>query len=125
MATQVIVLFALLLAAVPARAGDHAALAVSTGVFASHVADYWSTKAALRHPGVRETNPLLAPLARSEPAFAAVKLGLGAGASALTYYMLTRARTRPQRIAAYATAAGIIALNLWATGRNLQARGIK
>lgn len=40
-----------------------------------NVADYVSTRAALKYPGLSETNPLMKPFVKSPAAFAAVKLG--------------------------------------------------
>jgi hypothetical protein len=46
-----------------------------------NVADYFSTRAALKYPGLEETNPLMRPFSRNPAAFAAIKLGT----TALTY----------------------------------------
>ena len=46
-----------------------------------NVADYFSTREALKYPGLEETNPLMRPFTKSPAAFAAVKLGT----TALTY----------------------------------------
>lgn len=46
-----------------------------------NVADYLSTKAALKYPGLEETNPLMRPFVKSPAAFAAIK----AGSTVLTY----------------------------------------
>jgi hypothetical protein len=46
-----------------------------------NVADYFSTKEALKYPGLEETNPLMRPFVKSPAAFAAIK----AGTTVLTY----------------------------------------
>ncbi len=43
-----------------------------------NVADYFSTTAALKYPGLAEGNPILKPFVKSPVAFAAVKLGFTA-----------------------------------------------
>ncbi len=40
-----------------------------------NIADYISTREALKYPGLTETNPLMKPFVKSPAAFAAVKLG--------------------------------------------------
>jgi hypothetical protein len=40
-----------------------------------NVADYISTREALKYPGLAETNPLMRPFVKSPAAFAAIKLG--------------------------------------------------
>jgi len=45
---------------------------------ALNIADYFSTREALRHPGLQEGNPLLKSIVKSPAAFAAVKLGVSA-----------------------------------------------
>jgi hypothetical protein len=40
-----------------------------------NIADYFSTREALKYPGLTETNPLMKPFVKSPAAFAAVKLG--------------------------------------------------
>lgn len=49
-----------------------------------NVADYFSTRAALKYPGLHESNPLMTPFVKSPAAFAAIKLGT----TALTYLSL-------------------------------------
>lgn len=46
-----------------------------------NIADYISTREALKYPGLTETNPLMKPFVKSPAAFAAVKFGT----TALTY----------------------------------------
>lgn len=45
---------------------------------ALNVADYFSTREALRYPNLREANPLLKNIVKSPIAFAAVKIGVSA-----------------------------------------------
>ncbi|MCK7491935.1 MAG: DUF5658 family protein [Comamonadaceae bacterium] len=49
-----------------------------------NVADYISTKEALKYPGLTETNPLMKPFVKSPAAFAAIKLGT----TALSYWSM-------------------------------------
>jgi hypothetical protein len=49
-----------------------------------HAADYFSTRATLRYPGLYETNPLIKNIVKDPAAFAAVKIGL----AAITYLSL-------------------------------------
>jgi len=46
-----------------------------------NVADYFTTKEALKYPGMEETNPFMRPFVKSPAAFAAIKFGT----TALTY----------------------------------------
>lgn len=46
-----------------------------------NVADYFTTKEALKYPGMEETNPIMRPFVKSPAAFAAIKFGT----TALTY----------------------------------------
>lgn len=47
-----------------------------------NIADYLSTREALKYPGLEETNPLMKPFVKSPTAFAAIKIGT----TALTYW---------------------------------------
>lgn len=49
-----------------------------------NVADYISTREALKYPGLTETNPLMAPFVKSPAAFAAIKFGT----TALSYWSM-------------------------------------
>lgn len=49
-----------------------------------NVADYLSTREALKYPGLNETNPLMKPFVKSPAAFAAIKLGT----TALSYWSM-------------------------------------
>lgn len=40
-----------------------------------NIADYFSTREALKYPGLTETNPLMKPFVKSPVAFAAIKFG--------------------------------------------------
>ncbi|MFW6137311.1 MAG: DUF5658 family protein [Candidatus Aminicenantaceae bacterium] len=46
---------------------------------ALNIADYFSTREALKYPGLEEGNPLMKPFVKNDLAFAAVKIGLTAG----------------------------------------------
>lgn len=46
---------------------------------ALNAADYFSTREALKYPGLEEGNPLMKPFVKNDLAFAAVKIGLTAG----------------------------------------------
>jgi len=56
-------------------------LAIMIGL---NVADYFSTKEALKYPGLEETNPLMKPFVKSPAAFAAIKIGT----TALSYWSM-------------------------------------
>jgi hypothetical protein len=49
-----------------------------------NIADYISTREALKYPGLEETNPLMKPFVKSPAAFAAIKLGT----TALSYWSM-------------------------------------
>jgi hypothetical protein len=65
----------------PGKAFFDANLVVMVGL---NVADYLSTREALKYPGLAETNPLMKPFVKSPAAFAAAKLGT----TALTYWSM-------------------------------------
>lgn len=46
---------------------------------ALNIADYFSTREALKYPGLQEGNPLLKPFVKNDFAFAALKIGLTTG----------------------------------------------
>jgi len=56
----------------PGKALFEANLVLMVGL---NVADYFSTREALKYPGLAETNPLMKPFVKSPTAFAAVKFG--------------------------------------------------
>lgn len=49
-----------------------------------NVADYFSTKEAVKYPGLEEVNPLMKPFVKSPAAFAAIK----AGTTVLSYWSM-------------------------------------
>lgn len=49
-----------------------------------NAADYFSTRNALKYPGLEESNPMMKPFVKSPAAFAAIKLGT----TALSYWSL-------------------------------------
>jgi hypothetical protein len=49
-----------------------------------NIADYVSTREALKYPGLTETNPLMKPFVKSPAAFAAIKFGT----TALSYWSM-------------------------------------
>lgn len=49
-----------------------------------NIADYLSTREALKYPGLEETNPLMKPFVKSPAAFAAIKIGT----TALSYWSM-------------------------------------
>jgi hypothetical protein len=49
-----------------------------------NIADYISTREALKYPGLTETNPLMAPFVKNPAAFAAIKFGT----TALSYWSM-------------------------------------
>ncbi len=70
-------------ALIPAPRSDKALFDANLFVMVGlNVADYFSTREALKYPGLTETNPLMAPFVKSPAAFAAIK----AGTTALTYW---------------------------------------
>jgi len=66
-----------------------------------NVADYISTRQALKYPGLAETNPLMKPFVKSPAAFAAVKLGT----TALTYLSMKAIFKRNKTVAWVVTTA--------------------
>ncbi|MGZ4886631.1 MAG: DUF5658 family protein [Candidatus Aminicenantales bacterium] len=82
---------------------------------ALNIADYASTREALKYPGLHEFSPLVAPFARNPAAFAAVKLGT----TALTYWCM-KALFKKNRMVAWAlTMASNLVLS-YAVANNLQ-----
>lgn len=66
--------------------GDTAFKSTMALTLALNVADFFSTRAALSHPGVAEANPFMKGLVKSPILFAGVKLGV----SALSIFLLDR-----------------------------------
>lgn len=60
-----------------------------------NVADYISTRQALKYPGLTETNPLMKPFVKSPVAFAAMKLGT----TALSYWSMKAIFKRNRTVA--------------------------
>lgn len=60
-----------------------------------NVADYFSTREALKYPGLTETNPLMKPFVKSPAAFAAIKLGT----TALSYWSMKAIFKRNRTVA--------------------------
>jgi hypothetical protein len=60
-----------------------------------NVADYVSTRQALKYPGLAETNPLMRPFVKSPAAFAAVKFGT----TALSYLSMKAIFKRNRTVA--------------------------
>lgn len=65
----------------PGKALFDANLVIMVGL---NVADYISTREALKYPGLTETNPLMKPFVKNPAAFAAVKFGT----TALSYWSM-------------------------------------
>jgi len=63
------------------KAWFEANLALMVGLSA---ADYFTTREALKYPGLEEANPLMRPFVKSPAAFAAIKIGT----TALTYWSM-------------------------------------
>jgi Domain of unknown function (DUF5658) len=60
-----------------------------------NIADYVSTRQALKYPGLTETNPLMKPFIKSPAAFAAVKFGT----TALSYWSMKALFKRNKTVA--------------------------
>lgn len=58
-----------------------------------NIADYFSTKEALKYPGLSEGNPVMKPLVKNSTVFAAVKIG----STALTYFALQNLYKRDKK----------------------------
>jgi hypothetical protein len=76
----------------PGKALFDANLVLMVGL---NVADYVSTREALKYPGLTETNPLMKPFVKSPAAFAAVK----AGTTVLTYWSMKSIFKRNKTVA--------------------------
>lgn len=74
---------------------------------ALNVADYFSTREALKYPGLEEGNPLMKPFVKNPYAFAAVKLGI----SALSYYSMKSLFKKDKRMAWVMSLASNLALS--------------
>jgi len=60
-----------------------------------NIADYISTREALKYPGLEETNPLMKPFVKSPAAFAAIKFGT----TALSYWSMKAIFKRNRTVA--------------------------
>ena len=74
---------------------------------ALNVADYVSTREALKYPGLSETNPLMRPFVKSPAAFAAIKFGT----TALTYVSMRAIFKRNRTVAWVMTTASNVLLS--------------
>jgi len=72
-----------------------------------NVADYISTREALKYPGLTETNPLMKPFVKSPAAFAAVKLGT----TALSYWSMKAIFKKNKTVAWVMTTASNVLLS--------------
>jgi hypothetical protein len=72
-----------------------------------NVADYFSTREALKYPGLTETNPLMKPFVKSPAAFAAIKLGT----TALSYLSMKAIFKRNKTVAWIMTTASNVLLS--------------
>ncbi len=72
-----------------------------------NVADYFSTREALKYPGLTETNPLMRPFVKSPVAFAAIK----AGTTALSYLSMRAIFKRNKTVAWVMTTASNVLLS--------------
>jgi hypothetical protein len=72
-----------------------------------NVADYVSTRQALKYPGLAETNPLMKPFVKSPAAFAAVKFGT----TALSYLSMKAIFKRNRTVAWVMTTASNVLLS--------------
>jgi hypothetical protein len=82
---------------------------------ALNIADFASTREALKYPGLHEFNPLVAPFAKNAAAFAAVKIGT----TALTYWCMKGLFKKNRTMAWVLTTASNLVLS-YAVANNLQ-----
>ena len=82
---------------------------------ALNVADYFSTREALKYPGLREANPLMQPFVKSPAAFAAVK----AATTALTVWSM-KALFKKNRTVAWVLTTASNALLSYVVASNMQ-----
>lgn len=88
----------------PGKALFDANLIVMLGL---NVADYISTREALKYPGLTETNPLMKPFVKNPTAFAAIKFGT----TALTYLSMKAIFKRSKTVAWVMTTASNVLLS--------------
>jgi hypothetical protein len=72
-----------------------------------NIADYVSTREALKYPGLTETNPLMKPFVKSPAAFAAVKFGT----TALSYWSMKALFKKNKTVAWIMTTASNVLLS--------------
>ena len=94
----------------PGKALFDANLVLMVGL---NVADYVSTRQALKYPGLAETNPLMRPFVKSPAAFAAVKFGTTALA-----YLSMKAIFKRNRTVAWVMTTATNALLSYAVANN-------
>jgi hypothetical protein len=80
-----------------------------------NIADYVSTRAALKYPGLHEVNPLMQPFVKSPAAFAAVKIGT----TVLGYWSM-KALFKKNRTVAWVLTTASNVLMSYAVANNLQ-----
>jgi hypothetical protein len=80
-----------------------------------NIADYVSTREALKYPGLHESNPLMRPFIKSPVAFAAVKFGT----TALTYLSIKAIFKKNRTVAWVLTAASNVLLS-YIVANNMQ-----
>lgn len=88
----------------PGKALFNANLVLMIGL---NVADYVSTRQALKYPGLTETNPLMKPFVKSPVAFAAAKFGT----TALSYLSMRAIFKRNKTVAWVMTTASNVLLS--------------
>jgi hypothetical protein len=80
-----------------------------------NIADYVSTREALKYPGLHESNPLMQPFVKSPTAFAAAKFGT----TALTYLSM-KALFKKNRTMAWVLTTATNALLSYVVANNIQ-----
>jgi hypothetical protein len=80
-----------------------------------NLADYLTTREALKYPGLEESNPLMKPFTKSPAAFAAIKLGT----TALTYWSM-KSIFKKNRTAAWVLSTAANVLIGYVVANNLQ-----
>jgi hypothetical protein len=86
----------------PARTGKALFDANLVAMVGLNIADYISTREALKYPGLTETNPLMKPFVKSPAAFAVAKLGT----TALSYWSMKALFKKNRTVAWIMTTAG-------------------
>jgi hypothetical protein len=99
----------------PGKAFFDANLVIMLGL---NVADYISTREALKYPGLTETNPLMKPFVKSPAAFAAIKFGT----TALSYISMKLLFKRNRTMAWVMTTASNVLLSYVVTNNVRQIR---